>query len=228
MGFSLDTGWNFDRLDHQEAFLRELDEEAPDELLIAPECKLWSRMQTLARRTPAQQEALVAARHHHHDRHLCFLRRAYLKQVEGSRHAHVEQPKHALSWKTKALRDLPGRRADFDQCRYGATCQDEDMVWRPVKKSTTFMTTKQAMQNALTLACNGDHDHCALEGSALGLGPRTKYMENYQPALASTIASALLIDEAPQAWETAHASSEQKLVTGNLVKLRADTKQEAI
>ena len=168
----METGWNFDRLDHQQAFLRELDEESPDELLLTPERKLWSRMQTLARRTPAQQEALVAARHHHHhhhhDRHLCFVRRAYLKQGEGGRHAHVEQPKHALCWKTKALPDLPGRGADFDQCRYG----DEDMAWRPVKKSATIMTTKQAIQNALTLTCNGDHDHCALEGSALGLGSR--------------------------------------------------------
>ena len=80
---SLETGWNFDRLDHQEAFLQLQDDEAPDEVLLAPECRLWSRMQSLARRTPAQQEALIAARQRHHDRHLLFSRRVYLKQVEG-------------------------------------------------------------------------------------------------------------------------------------------------
>ena len=43
--FSLETGWNFELLDHQEQFLVLVDEEMPDEILVAPECKLWSRMQ---------------------------------------------------------------------------------------------------------------------------------------------------------------------------------------
>ena len=60
--FSLETGWNFELLDHQEQFLVLVDEEMPDEILVAPECKLWSRMQSLGRRTPAQKEALIAAR----------------------------------------------------------------------------------------------------------------------------------------------------------------------
>ena len=81
--FSLETGWNFELLDHQEQFLVLVDEEMPDEILIAPECKLWSRMQSLGRRTPAQKEALVAARQHHHDRHLKFTKKVYLKQLTG-------------------------------------------------------------------------------------------------------------------------------------------------
>ena len=39
--FSYETGWDFERLDHQEEFLRLLEEETPDELLVAPECKLY-------------------------------------------------------------------------------------------------------------------------------------------------------------------------------------------
>ena len=88
-----------------------------------------------------------------------------MNQLSGGRRGHIEQPKHALSWRTRALRDLPGHRADFDQCRYGATCLDEDQQWRPVKKSTTLLTSKKALQNAMTLICQGDHDHCTLEGS---------------------------------------------------------------
>ena len=53
--FSYETGWDFELLHHQDAFLRLLEEEAPDELLVAPECKLWSRMQSLGRRTPSQK-----------------------------------------------------------------------------------------------------------------------------------------------------------------------------
>ena len=149
--FSLETGWNFELLAHQQQLLDLVDEEMPDEILLAPECKLWSKMQSLGRRTPAQKEALMAARHHHHDRHLNFTKKVYLKQVYGGRHATIEQPKEALSWQTTALRDLPGRITDFSQCRYGAQCLDADDVWKPVLKNTRLLTTKKAVQEARTL-----------------------------------------------------------------------------
>ena len=64
------------------------------------------------------ESGYVAARQWHHDRHLCFVREAYLRQVKGGRHAHIEQPREAKSWQTRALRDLPGRLTNFSQCRY--------------------------------------------------------------------------------------------------------------
>ena len=67
-GSSLDNGWDFNLISHQRQLLQRLDEEEPDEVLLAPECRLWSRMQTPACRTPAQQEALKARREHHHRR----------------------------------------------------------------------------------------------------------------------------------------------------------------
>ena len=226
--FSYETGWDFDRLDYQQQFLVLLEEEQPDEVLITPECKLWSRMQSLGRRTWHQQEALIAARERHHDRHLMFTKKVYLTQINGGRHATVEQPKHALSWRTRALRDLPGRRADFSQCRYGAQCLDTDGIWRPVRKDTTLLTSKRSVQDAMSLCCQKDHQHCHLEGAAPGYGSRTHYMEEYQPGLAATLAGALCIDEAPIHWETACAAEEEKQTTGSLIKLKADTRQEAI
>ena len=226
--FSYETGWDFELLNHQDEFMRLLEEEAPDELLMAPECKLWSRMQTLGRRTPAQREALKAARHHHHDRHLRFVRRVYLAQVSGGRHVTVEQPKNALSWNTRALRDLPGRRADFSQCRYGAQCLDTDGTWKPVQKHTSLLTTKRSVQDAMSLQCQHDHEHCPLEGAAPGFGSRTRYLEEYQPALAATLAAALAVDEPPAFWETGHAAEDERETTSSLVKLRSETKQDAI
>ena len=226
--FFYESGWDFERLDHQEEFLRLLDEENRDELLMAPECKLWSKMQSLGRRTPAQKEALRAARHHHHDRHLMFVRRGYLAQVSGGRHATIEQPKNALSWQTRALRDLPGRRTDFSQCRYGAQCLDNDGIWKPVQKNTSLLTTKQSVQGALHLQCQHDHEHCPLEGSAPGYGSRTRYLEEYQPALAAALAAALAVDEPPTYWETGHAAEDERETTSSLIKLRSETKQDAI
>ena len=45
--FFYDTDWDFEQLKHQDEFLALLEEEALDELFIALECKLWSRMQFL-------------------------------------------------------------------------------------------------------------------------------------------------------------------------------------
>ena len=87
--FSLDNGWDFNLLEHQKQLLARQAEEMPDEILLAPACKLWSKMQTLACRTDAQREALIASREHHHRRHLLFCKRVYMAQVEGARHVHL-------------------------------------------------------------------------------------------------------------------------------------------
>lgn len=148
--------------------------------------------------------------------------------MHGGRHAHLEQPEGALSWHTVSLRDLPGHWAAFDQCRYGVMCLDVDGEWRPVRKSTAILTTKMAMSAALQLRCQGDHVHCRVEGHAPGYGKRTKYLEDYQPSLAATIAAALMVDEPPHAWETAMAVPEHKEYTGKLAALHTEVKAEAI
>ena len=65
----------------------------------------------------------------------------------------------------------------------------------------------------------------------IGFGSRTKYLEECQPALAATLAGAMAVEEAPQAWETGFMTAEQKIVTGNLIRLirlRTTVKQDAI
>ena len=66
-------------------------------------------------------------------------------------HAHLEQPKFALSWKTSALKALPGYAAEFDQRRYGAQCLDDDGQWKPIQKSTRIQTTKKAVAEAMCI-----------------------------------------------------------------------------
>ena len=118
--FLLETGWNFDEPSHRRQFLARLDAEVPDELWLAPVCKYWSPMQSLAARTAEQQEELQGLREWHHATHLKFNQKAYETQVKNGAHAHLEQPAGALSWRTTALSKLPGYKARFDQCRYGA------------------------------------------------------------------------------------------------------------
>ena len=93
-------------------------------------------MQGLAARTPEQQQQLRELREWHHQVHLCFCKKVYLKQIKQGGHAHLEQPAYARSWRTSALSNLPGLYCRFDQCQYGCTCQDTDLVWRLVQKPT--------------------------------------------------------------------------------------------
>ena len=224
----IDTGWDFDNPDHRSAFLRRLRDEQPDEVYLAPTCGPWSQMQNLAARTPEQQEALHEYRLWHHNVHLCFVKIIYLHQLDHGRHAHLEQPAFALSWKTQALKSLPGWWSQFDQCMYGCMCLHHDGRWHPARKSTVVLTSKKAMYDSLTLKCDGSHEHCPLEGNAPGLGRRTSFMEDYQPHLAAIIAGALMIDEKPQLWEHALAVGERRQLTGELIKLRAVHAQEAV
>ena len=103
-----------------------------------------------------------------------------------------------------------------------------DGIELPVRKPTTFLTTNKLMFDTMCLRCNGSHEHCPLEGSAPGIGRRTSYLEDYQPAFATVIASALVVDESPSPWEFAGAVGEEKLISGTLVKLLRDNRQEAV
>ena len=225
--FSLATGWDFDDPKFRKHFLQRLHDEMPDEVYLSPTCGPWSQMQNLASRSEDQKMELQCRRQEHHDTHLTFCRDIYIAQVTNGRHAHLEQPKNALSWKTRALKTLPGYNAEFDQRMYGCCCLDTDMVWKAARKSTTVKTTKAIMMQMLSVHCDGSHDHCHLEGSAPGLGRRTTYMEDYQPSLAATIAGAILAPEAPQCWEMAAVVDEQRAVQGQLVKLYTENKAEA-
>ena len=82
--FSLSTGWGFNLLEHQRLFLERQQEEVPDEVLLAPTCKLWSPMQTSARRAEPQKAALIANRERHHRRHLQFRSRAHAMLISNS------------------------------------------------------------------------------------------------------------------------------------------------
>ena len=164
----------------------------------------------------------------HHKVHLKFVAQIYMEQVDNARHAHIEQPELARSWKTTALKDLPGYFTIFHQCMFGSCCLNPVGSWELVKKATALLTSKVTMSVAMNRLCDGQHNHCALEGSASGIGRRTSYMENYQPSLAATLASAIYAPDPPQLWEHAMAVPEQKEVTGRLIQLQTNLKAEAV
>ena len=226
--FSLDTGWDFDQPAHQRAFLALQEKEVPDEIYLSPTCGPWSLMQGLAARTPEQQQQLRELREWHHQVHLCFCKKVYLKQIKQGGHAHLEQPAYARSWRTSALSNLPGLYCRFDQCQYGCTCQDTDLVWRLVQKPTGLQTTKMAVHKEFQRRCAGDHQHCRLEGSGPDVGRRTRYLEHYQPTLASTLAACLMMDELPTISDFVGAADDEKKHVGRIIQLLTNSRQEAV
>ena len=174
-------------------------------------------------------EQIQQLRDWHHRVHVKFCRRIYLKQLGEGRHAHVEQPTPALSWRTAAPKDLPGHRARFHQCQYGCVCLDNDETWKPVRKDTDIFTSKAAVAEAMNRLCPGDHQRCRLEGHMKGFGAlKTSYMEDYQPAISATLAAALATPEVPHPWGFGFAAQEIKEHVGKMVDLHVEGKAEAL
>ena len=228
--FGYETGWDFDVPSHRRHLLQRMVDEEPDEIYVAPRCGLWSTMQSINATSAEKKIKLQDERQIHHDSHLLFCRRIYKHQHRHGRHAHLEQPQTAVSWQTVALKDLPGYRATFDQCRYGAVCEDADGAWKPVRKSTTLATTKRAMAQAMNLRCEGGHQHCKLEGSMSCSRSRTQFMENYQPAMAGVIAAALAAEELPDDWSMVLAVDDEqpRERKGQLVQLSSEKHGDAL
>ena len=229
LSFGIRTGWNFDQRTTQLEFLQLIDKEMPDEIYLSPTCSPWSRMQNISATTEERQAALGAHRDWHHRVHLRFVRRVYMKQITEGRHAHIEQPTQALSWGTSSLRGLPGLHCRFHQCQYGSVCMDTDGIWKPVMKDTTILSSKQTMAQTMNRLCDHSHEHCQLEGHLTGFLPRsrTSYLEDYQPALATTLATVMMKDEGPCQWSHGYAVAEHQQV-GKLAQLHAEGKAEAL
>ena len=189
MRFGLEE-WDFTKAKHRRALLSMQQELEPDEVFISPKCTLWSPMQNINIRSEEDAQALREKQWEDHEIHLKFARRLYMQQAKHGRHAHIEHPAPSKAWSTPAFKSLPGMQVTFDQCAYGATTWTDDGQWAPIKKPTTFKTTKQAMVWQVSRRCSGDHAHHPLEG-----GQRCREAENYPELMAKHIAKAIMADK---------------------------------
>ncbi|CAJ1369328.1 unnamed protein product, partial [Effrenium voratum] len=203
--FSLHTGWDLTDRKVQAKFLDRVREEEPDEILMAPMCRLWSQMQELsASRSPEAKRKLVELRRQDHNNVMQFVKRVYMEQCNNSREVTLEHPWTSRAWMTKAWHQLPGYETYVDQCAYGLKVPDDEGVVRPSKKPTKFLTTKKHLYHKVGRTCQCGEPHQALEGNAPGAGPRTKLAESYPIALARKLAEAM----AAQDIDKIHAADE--------------------
>lgn len=89
--FGYETDYDFDLPSRRSYFLEYQAHVVPDEILYAPRCGLWSRMQAINATTEAKKDLLQQQRQLHHDHHLRFVKKSYLAQVQHILNNHMER-----------------------------------------------------------------------------------------------------------------------------------------
>ena len=169
--FGYSTGWDFSLASARRQFLQRLRQEMPDEILLAPPCRLWSPLQELnIAQSEELKRRLIRDRKENHDTLLTMCSVAYLEQQRGGRHATLEHPWTARSWMTKALRQIEGDSFDcyVDQCMYDLQLPSDDGELHHSRKPTCFRTTKEELAIGLFQECDKSHDHLPIEGNYRG------------------------------------------------------------
>ena len=232
--FSLDTGWNFNSIDHQQQFLTSSMMRCPKN-----SCSLRFASSGLAR-------SHLAGGHIISKKPWSLLANGTMIGTCASfvRPIFDRSKEDDMPTSSNLVRQSHGRLEPSVIYQVASpTSRNADMELNVSMKTINgdqFSRTRDSSpprrhaQETMCLQCLHDHQHCRLEGSAHGFGSRTRYMEDFQPGLATSLAGALSIDEPATLWEHAHHTmdyafaAEEKELTGALVKLSAETKQEAI
>ncbi len=211
--FGMNEGWDFSSAADRKKFIKRLVKEQPDELMISPECRLWSPLQELtASRSEGARQFLIDQRKHHHNVHLCFCAVIYEIQRRNGRNATIEHPWNSRAWKTVSFSKLSGMRTYIDQCELGLELENDDGVMNPVKKPTCLLTTKKLLFDYMSkFVCSKCQQHTPLEGYIRGQGRRSSLAENYPQKMAEALARCLLQVEESEEDFVAAAEGDQEL-----------------
>ncbi|CAL1135188.1 unnamed protein product [Cladocopium goreaui] len=138
---------------------RYIDEAAPDLLVIAWPCRLWSPIQALNYKTTEEKEILGALRQEERPL-LDFVKEAAQKQRARGGAVMGENPKRSKAWKEPPIQDafegLP--HVDTDMCAHGLQRPDNGC---PVRKPTRLAGTPEIMRRcAKTCNCKQQHAPC--------------------------------------------------------------------
>lgn len=146
--FGITSGWDFSNAHDRMTLLKRLKTEEPDEVLMSPECALWSQLQELsASWSDEARQKLISLRAENHDVHLMFCAVVYNAQLSGGRHATIEHPANSKAWQTRAFKSLKGYPVRIDQCELGLAIEDVDGIVKPVQKPTILKTTKSELRD---------------------------------------------------------------------------------
>jgi hypothetical protein len=180
--FDIANGWDFEVAATRRAFLELQDAECPDFIWYAPPCKKWSTLQNLNLHPLEQIEALEAERDFLEATHLTMCKKSFMKQKREGRHAGLEHPRYALSWKTRTMKsfEADGHESLLDQCEFNTRLPDHQGVWQLIKKPTRLRWSAYQPAQEMSVLCQGNHEHLPIEGSSPKIGNRARASGSYQ------------------------------------------------
>ena len=194
--FSIQNGWDFRKRAIRREIIDKCLHDEPDEIFMSPVCSLWSTLQELnvAQHGQAYVDKLRSVQEMHHECFLKLCRHLYNIQQAAGRHAHIEQPLHAGSWKTPAFTGMTGYDAVLDQCRLGLELRDKSgaLLGRG-KKPTRIRTTKKSLALGISLKCRCQENgiqHISLEGNK-----NIKGTQNYPRPMVDLLAELIMEQE---------------------------------
>ena len=159
----LKSGWNALDYGDRQKMWRILEEQAPDVVILSPECKMFSQLMNINLRripieklTKEQMEALVMWQ-------LCLQVADF--QLQKGRFFIIEQPAGASSWRTHGFEWLLKQKGVlhflFDQCELGLSVDKKGGLSR---KSTGLATNHLGVAFLLSqFQCRQQHSHVHLE-----------------------------------------------------------------
>ena len=168
------------------AALKYIDDVAPDLLVIAWPCTVWSRLQTFGHRTPFQRYKLQQRRKQQR-KLLRFTRDASLRQRRRKKALLGENPHLSLAWDEGPIQEGFDGMAEgvTDLCQFGFKVPRGDFL----RKRTRLRGTKEIIKHT-TKRCQGTHRHQPVLG---GMKIRGKWMNvseyagGYTPQFANAI-----------------------------------------
>ena len=168
------------------AALKYIDDASPDLLVIAWPCTVWSRLQTLGRRTPYQRYRLQRRRKQQR-KLLRFTRDASLRQRRRKKALVGENPHLSLAWDEGPVQEAFAGMAEgvTDLCQFGLRVPRGDFL----RKRTRLRGTKEVIKHA-TKRCQGTHKHQPVLGGMKFQGKWMNISEfagGYTPDFANAI-----------------------------------------
>ena len=189
----LETGWNFNKMDHRISLVMVVKARKPLVLILSPPCTMFSTLQNLKwYKTP------VGIRHKKIEEavlHLEFSCLLMELQLSQGRWVVFEHPWRALSWHSPSLRDIskhPGMKClRIDMCTFGMRSPKSHV---PLRKPTVIMTNLTELEQLLAKkTCPGNHQHMQIIGNDGGVQLSAwaqKYPRDFCVAVAGAAAAA--------------------------------------
>ena len=140
--------------------MRSLEDEAPELIVLAFPCRLWSALQNLRRGDPS----ILAGLREKEMVLLEFVDKVCRKQMKTGRMFLLENPLTSMAWRISPLVDLLNEPAVHSRrghmCPFGKCDRQGNLLLKP----TLWVSNAEGILDEVAKLCSGDHPHGSVKG----------------------------------------------------------------